>query len=193
MNWVLEMSGLQGRENSLTRELAGGWKQRLALGCAILHEPQIVFLDEPTGGVDPLSRRRFWELINALSQAGATVFVTTHYLDEAEYCGNLMLIHRGKLIAGGSPRELKSKYLQNPVLEMECENVVDALEILQKHSWIKDASLFGSYLHIGVEDEYEGKRLIERSLAENNIGIKRIDLISPSLEDVFLHLVEEAS
>lgn len=108
--WILEMSGLRGRENSLTRELAGGWKQRLALGCALLHEPEIVFLDEPTGGVDPVSRRRFWDLIYDLSLRGVTVFVTTHYLDEAEYCHRIMLMHAGKIVAGGSPRELKDKH-----------------------------------------------------------------------------------
>jgi len=108
--WILEMAGLKGREHSLTRELAGGWKQRLALGCALLHEPEIVFLDEPTGGVDPVSRRRFWDLIYDLSVGGVTVFVTTHYLDEAEYCHRIMLMHAGEIIAGGSPRELKDKH-----------------------------------------------------------------------------------
>ena len=108
--WILDMAGLRGRENSLTRELAGGWKQRLALGCALLHEPEIVFLDEPTGGVDPVSRRRFWDLIYDLSVSKVTVFVTTHYLDEAEYCHRIMLMHAGVIIAGGSPRELKDRH-----------------------------------------------------------------------------------
>jgi drug efflux transport system ATP-binding protein len=108
--WILDMAGLRGREGSLTRELAGGWKQRLALGCAILHEPDIVFLDEPTGGVDPVSRRRFWDLIYDLSVRKVTVFVTTHYLDEAEYCHRIMLMHAGVIIAGGSPRELKDRH-----------------------------------------------------------------------------------
>jgi len=116
--WVLEMAGLAGRERSLTRTLSVGWKQRLALGCAILHEPQIVFLDEPTGGVDPASRRRFWELINDLSERGITVFVTTHYLDEAEYCNDIRLIHAGRIVAGGSPGELKTKVIRNPILEV---------------------------------------------------------------------------
>lgn len=108
--WILDMAGLRGREDSLTRELAGGWKQRLALGCALLHEPEIVFLDEPTGGVDPVSRRRFWDLIYDLSVRKVTVFVTTHYLDEAEYCHRIMLMHAGVIIAGGRPRELKEKH-----------------------------------------------------------------------------------
>jgi len=114
--WVLEMAGLRGREHSLTAELAGGWKQRLALGCALLHDPEIVFLDEPTGGVDPLSRRRFWDLVSDLSEKGVTVFVTTHYLDEAEYCHRIMLMHAGAIVAGGSPRELKDRYAL-PTLE----------------------------------------------------------------------------
>jgi len=108
--WILEMAGLRGREHSQTKELAGGWKQRLALGCALIHEPEIVFLDEPTGGVDPVSRRRFWDLIYGLSVRGVTVFVTTHYLDEAEYCHRIMLMHAGEIVAGGSPRELKDTY-----------------------------------------------------------------------------------
>jgi ABC-2 type transport system ATP-binding protein len=114
--WVLEMAGLRGREHSLTAELAGGWKQRLALGCALLHDPEIVFLDEPTGGVDPISRRRFWDLVSELSSKGVTVFVTTHYLDEAEYCHRIMLMHAGEIVAGGSPRELKDRYAL-PTLE----------------------------------------------------------------------------
>jgi ABC-2 type transport system ATP-binding protein len=114
--WVLEMAGLRGRERSLTAELAGGWKQRLALGCALLHDPEIVFLDEPTGGVDPFSRRRFWDLVSDLSEKGVTVFVTTHYLDEAEYCHRIMLMHAGVIVAGGSPRELKDRYAL-PTLE----------------------------------------------------------------------------
>lgn len=191
MKWALEMAGLRGREKSLTKELAGGWKQRLALGCAVLHQPQIVFLDEPTGGVDPISRRNFWELINNLSESGTTVFVTTHYLDEAEYCNNIMLIHAGKLVAGGSPQELKLKYIQNPILEIECNKIVDALEILQKEDWVRETSIFGTYLHVNVESEENGRTKIQQILSKNNILIKRVDRIVPSLEDVFIHLVEE--
>lgn len=187
--WVIQMAGLAGRENSLTRELPGGWKQRLALGCAVIHEPKIVFLDEPTGGVDPISRRNFWELINSLSGAGVTVFVTTHFLDEAEYCNNIMLIHAGKIVAGGSPLELKTKYITSPMLEVECGNVIDALDLFQKQEWVIDTSVFGTYIHVSVADETEGKRLIHQILAEKNIEIQRIERIMPSLEDVFIHLV----
>lgn len=193
MRWVLEMAGLSGREKSLTKNLAGGWKQRLALGCAILHEPQIVFLDEPTGGVDPVSRRSFWELINKLSESAVTVFVTTHYLDEAEYCNDIMLIHAGKLIAGGSPKELKTKYIKNPILEVECDKVVEAMDILQRERWVIDTSVFGAYVHVSVEDEPTGRKQVLDLLSQNNITLKRVDRIMPSLEDVFIHLIEKES
>ena len=190
---VLEMAGLAGRERSLTRTLSVGWKQRLALGCAVLHEPRIVFLDEPTGGVDPASRRRFWELINGLSERGTTVFVTTHYLDEAEYCNDIRLIHAGRIVAGGSPWELKAKVIRNPILEVSSDRTVEALEILQKEPWVLETSIFGTSLHISVGDEEEGRRLIRDRLAREGIAVHRVDRISPSLEDVFIHKIEEQS
>ncbi|MGD1009746.1 MAG: ABC transporter ATP-binding protein [Candidatus Aminicenantales bacterium] len=190
-SWVLEMAGLKGRERSLTRTLSVGWKQRLALGCAILHEPRIVFLDEPTGGVDPAARRRFWELINELSERKVTVFVTTHYLDEAEYCNDIRLIHAGRIVAGGSPQELKTKYIQNPILEVASDRVVDALEILQKEPWVLETSIFGTSLHVSVADEDEGLRLVRDRLGREGIAIHRAERIMPSLEDVFIHKIEE--
>jgi ABC-2 type transport system ATP-binding protein len=190
--WAVTMAGLKGREKSLARELAGGWKQRLALGCAVLHRPQIVFLDEPTGGVDPVSRRNFWELINQLSEQGTTVLVTTHYLDEAEYCNRIMLIHAGKLIAGGSPKELKEAHIKNPILEVECDRVVEALELLQKQDWVSETTIFGTYLHVSVADESKGRSLIAETLARENISLQRIERITPSLEDVFIQLIEQA-
>jgi len=189
--WVLEMAGLKGRERSLTRTLSVGWKQRLALGCAVLHEPEIVFLDEPTGGVDPASRRRFWELINELSERKVTVFVTTHYLDEAEYCNDIRLIHAGRIVAGGSPRELKDKVIRNPILEVATDRAVDALEVLQKEPWVLETSIFGTSLHVSVADEEEGRRLVRERLAREGIVPQRIDRIVPSLEDVFIHKIEE--
>jgi ABC-2 type transport system ATP-binding protein len=191
MPWILEMAGLKGRERSLTRSLSVGWKQRLALGCAIIHQPEIVFLDEPTGGVDPASRRRFWELINELSEGGVTVFVTTHYLDEAEYCNDIRLIHAGRIVAGGSPQELKTKYIRNPILEVSSDRVVDALEILQKERWVLETSIFGTSLHVSVADEEEGSRLIRERLGREGIHIHRLGRIMPSLEDVFIHRIEE--
>jgi ABC-2 type transport system ATP-binding protein len=189
--WVLEMAGLEGRERSLTRTLSVGWKQRLALGCAVLHEPRIVFLDEPTGGVDPASRRRFWELINGLSAEGITVFVTTHYMDEAEYCNDIRLIHAGRIVAGGSPQELKTKVITNPILEVLCDRVVEALEVLQKEPWVLETSIFGLALHISVADEADGRRRIADRLGREGITIYRVDRIMPSLEDVFIHKIEQ--
>jgi ABC-2 type transport system ATP-binding protein len=189
--WVLEMAGLKGRERSLTRTLSVGWKQRLALGCAVLHVPAIVFLDEPTGGVDPASRRRFWELINELSERKITVFVTTHYLDEAEYCNDLRLIHAGRIVAGGSPSALKSEVIRNPILEVSTVRAVDALEALRKEPWVLETSIFGTALHVSVADEAEGRRLILERLARAGITPDRVDRIVPSLEDVFIHKIEE--
>ncbi|MDD8015084.1 MAG: ABC transporter ATP-binding protein [Acidobacteriota bacterium] len=193
MSWAVGMAGLRGRERSLARELSVGWKQRLALGCAVIHEPEIVFLDEPTGGVDPVSRRRFWELINGFSEKGVTVFVTTHYLDEAEYCNDIRLIHAGRIVAGGSPGELKSVYIRNPILEVACDRVVDAMEILQNEGWVLGISIFGTYLHVSVADEEEGRARIGRTLAASGIAVKRTDRILPSLEDVFIQRIEEES
>jgi ABC-2 type transport system ATP-binding protein len=190
MEWVLEMAGLQGREKSITKTLSGGWKQRLALGCAILHEPKIVFLDEPTGGVDPVSRRKFWDLINVLSSKGVTVLVTTHYLDEAEYCNDIILINAGRLIAQGSPRNLKSRYLTYPILEVETDAVVAAMEALRAEPWVLKLSIFGIYLHVGVEDEARGKELILNALESRGMEVRHVERIAPSLEDVFLHLLE---
>jgi ABC-2 type transport system ATP-binding protein len=191
--WVLELAGLKGRERSLTRTLSVGWKQRLALGCAILHEPEIVFLDEPTGGVDPASRRRFWELINELSERKVTVFVTTHYLDEAEYCNDIRLIHAGRIVAGGSPSQLKAEVIRNPILEVASGRAVDALEVLRQEPWVLETSIFGTALHVSVADEAEGRRLVRERLAREGIVPDRIDRIVPSLEDVFIHKIEEQS
>jgi ABC-2 type transport system ATP-binding protein len=196
-SWVLKMAGLEGREKTLTKNLAVGFKQRLALGCAVIHEPKIVFLDEPTGGVDPISRRNFWDFINELSNGGTTVFVTTHYLDEAEFCNRIMMIDAGKIIAGGSPKELKTNYLKNPILEIECERIDEAMQIIDKIGWLKKAAYFGKFLHVmvadnnphaSVEDTIQDIRQI--LINENGIKVYRIDRIVPSLEDVFVNLLE---
>jgi ABC-2 type transport system ATP-binding protein len=193
MEWVLKMADLKGREQSLTKTLSGGWKQRLALGCAILHQPRIVFLDEPTGGVDPISRRNFWELIGKLSAEGVTVLVTTHFLDEAEYCNDIILINAGKLIAGGSPVELKTQHIKHPILEVAGleKKVVDALEAISGKPWAIETSVFGTSLHVMVENERDGRRLIQQALGEIGLEPKSIQRIVPSLEDVFLYLLEK--
>ncbi len=191
-SWVLKVANLEGKEKLLTASLPGGIKQRLALAIAVIHEPKIVFLDEPTGGVDPISRRNFWELINELSQSGVTVFVTTHYLDEAEFCNTITLINAGNIIASGSSKELKTKYLQNTILEVECENIIEALDILTKEKRIDETTIFGNYIHVNVKDESEGRKIIEQVLTvDNSIKIKRIDKIVPTLEDVFIYLLEK--
>jgi ABC-2 type transport system ATP-binding protein len=191
MAWFLDMAGLRGLERSLARELSAGWKQRLALGCAILHEPEIVFLDEPTGGVDPIMRRRFWELINSLSEGGVTVFVTTHYLDEAEYCNTIRLIHDGRIIAGGSPRELKTTVFGQPIFAVEADNVIEALEALQSDPGVLETSVFGVSLHVSLKEAREGEARLRRILAGRGLRVRRIARITPSLEDVFIHKVEE--
>jgi ABC-2 type transport system ATP-binding protein len=191
MAWVTQMAGLEGREQSLTKTLSGGWKQRLALGCAILHEPQILFLDEPTSGVDPVSRRRFWDLINELSGRRITILVTTHYLDEAEYCNELILINAGRLIASGSPTQLKTEHITYSILEVETAAPVAAMDLLRNQPWVIEISLFGTYLHIGVDDAEKGRESVESVLRSESIQVQRIDRIVPSLEDVFLHLLEK--
>ncbi len=191
MEWVVAMADLRGRENSLVRTLSGGWKQRLALGCAVLHEPPIVFLDEPTGGVDPISRRNFWELINTLSAEGTTVLVTTHFLDEAEYCNDIILINAGRLIAGGSPLELKTQHIRNPILEVSCANIVEALELVRIQPWAAETTIFGTKLHVMVSDAAAGQEQISRLLGERGNPPVSIEQITPSLEDVFLYLLEQ--
>lgn len=197
--WVLEISGLEGRENTLTSSLSVGFKQRLALGCAVIHEPKIIFLDEPTGGVDPISRRKFWDLITALSEKGTTVFVTTHYLDEAEFCGRIILIDAGILIASGSPKELKNEYIKNKVIQLDCSDIYKAAEILEKKKITDSVSIFGNSLHLTMKApvssetifaEDEIKIITDLLSEDNEIMIYHISEITPSLEDVFLYLVE---
>ena len=189
-NFVLEMAGLAGRGATLTRELPGGWRQRLALGCAILHEPSIVFLDEPTGGVDPLSRRRFWDLIGDLSRQGVTVLVTTHYLDEAEHCHRIAIIHAGKLAAMGTASELKHAFASRPILEVQAARPVDAMALLDRHEAVEKTSLFGTAVHAVLRSDRVPLAEIARSLEAQGITVHSMGLVSPSLEDVFLDVVE---
>jgi ABC-2 type transport system ATP-binding protein len=188
--FVLEMAGLSGRGNTLTRELPGGWRQRLALGCAILHEPRIVFLDEPTGGVDPLSRRRFWDLIGGLSRQGVTVLVTTHYLDEAEHCHRIAIIHAGKLAALGTTTELKQVFADRPILEIHASQPVKAMEALDASDRIEKTSLFGTAVHAVLKDKSTDASTVSAALREKGIEVSSIGAVSPSLEDVFLDVVE---
>lgn len=189
--WVVEMAGLKGKEQSLTRTLSGGWKQRLALGCAILHNPPILFLDEPTGGVDPVSRRNFWDLIYDLSSEGVTVFVTTHYLDEAEHCHTIGLVYAGKLIALGSPSDLKQHLHRYSMYEVTTDRAVDAMDLLRKEPWVVETSMFGTAFHLSTTEMKHVDKMIESTLREKGIKAKRIEKIIPSLEDVFIHLIAE--
>jgi len=188
--WVIEMAGLQEHRHSRTAILAGGWKQRLALGCAILHEPPIIFLDEPTSGVDPISRRRFWDLIYELAGRGVTVFVTTHYMDEAEYCDRIALIYRGELIAIGSPEALKTELMPEEVLEVICERPQDAMGEIERVPGVKEAALFGKGLHVVAEDGEAAAEAVWSLLKERGYEIARVEKIVPSLEDVFVSLIE---
>ena len=190
--WVLKVANLENMENTLTSSLPGGIKQRLALGTAVIHEPKIVFLDEPTSGVDPVSRRNFWDLINDLSAGGTTVLVTTHYLDEAEFCNDIILINAGKLVAQGNSKELKTNYIKNPILEIETDKTVDSLEILEKEKWVGETSIFGNYIHVILNDDtITEKNIILLLQEQNGIKVKRVERIVPTLEDVFIHLIEK--
>lgn len=188
MERVLEMAELKDRRNAVTKTLSGGVKQRLALGCAILHEPPIIFLDEPTSGVDPVSRRNFWELIYGMSRSGTTIFVTTHYMDEAEYCDRLALIYRGKIIAEGRPGELKQEYMKSDVLEIEVDRPVEAMEALYRNNI--ESAVFGSSLHVVVPHAGQAIPVVKETLEGAGIVVKRIEKILPSLEDVFVNLIE---
>ena len=192
-DFVVEMAGLKGREDALARDLSGGWRQRLALGCAILHEPAILFLDEPTGGVDPLSRRQFWRLIDALSAAGVTVLVTTHYLDEAERCHRVALIHAGALAAIGTPAEVKGIFAGRPILEVRSADPVAVMRALDRLPEVEKTSLFGTAVHAVLRtDTMKPAALAERLRAEG-LAVESIEPVAASLEDVFLDVVERAS
>jgi len=189
-DWVVKMSGLDEHRDSLAAILAGGWRQRLALGCALLHKPQVIFLDEPTSGVDPISRRNFWDLIYQLAAEGVTIFVTTHYMDEAEYCDRLAMIYRGELVAIGTPDELKDQYMTADILNLECSDPFAALQVVKEIPEIKEAALFGRGLHLTVEDAQLAIPIITSVLKKRQIHYARLGKINPSLEDVFVSIIE---
>jgi ABC-2 type transport system ATP-binding protein len=187
--WVLAMAGLTDHRRAFTGTLAGGWKQRLALGCAILHEPPILFLDEPTSGVDPISRREFWSLIHSLAAKGVTVFVTTHYMDEAEYCDRVGLIYRGRIIALGSPAALKSEHMPETVLEILCDRPAEAMHPVETTPGIREVALFGQGLHAAATSG-DVATAVRQQLAAAGYRVTRVEPIVPSLEDVFVSLIE---
>jgi ABC-2 type transport system ATP-binding protein len=184
------MAGLEAHRRSRTAELSGGWKQRLALGCAILHEPPILFLDEPTSGVDPNSRRQFWDLIYSLSEQGVTVFVTTHYMEESEYCDRLGIVYRGELIALGTPRTLKTEHMPEAVLELDCARPFDAMGAIERLPEVKEVALFGKGLHAVAADAPAAERAIRAALVAGGYRLDRLERITPTLEDVFVSLIE---
>jgi ABC-2 type transport system ATP-binding protein len=188
---VLGLVGLLDRRRDLTRTLALGLRQRLALASAILHEPSILFLDEPTSGIDPISRRNFWDLIYGMADRGVTVLVTTHYMDEAEFCDQLVLIYQGKIIAQGPPRDLKQRVTEH-IIAVYPDRLGDALEVVRQLPQISDAAVFGAGLHVSAPEMEEAEAAMQEALAKEDIAIRRLEHIEPSLEDAFISLIQEA-
>lgn len=188
--WVLDMAGLEGRGDRLTGDLPLGWKQRLALGCAVLHEPPLLFLDEPTSGVDPSARRRFWDLIDQLAGGGTTILVSTHYMEEAEYCNRLVLMNRGRVIALDDPAGLRAR-MDDPLLEVRASHTPKAVDVLRTQDWVLEAAMFGRSVHVVVRDEQTAMGEVPRLLEERGIQVAGLERVVPSLEDVFVALVRE--
>lgn len=192
---IIEMAGLKGRERELTANLSGGWKQRLALGCAIVHRPQVVFLDEPTAGVDPISRREFWGLIYAMAKKGVTVLVTTHYMDEAELCQRVGFLSEGKLIALDSPDQLKQTQMRGHVLEIDCAGSERAVRVLREAKRqgripFDEIALYGAQIHAVVPDAQTSREPVAALLTQEGIQVNHIEWIAPTLEDVFISSVK---
>jgi ABC-2 type transport system ATP-binding protein len=188
--WILEMAGLGDRVGQLTASLPLGWKQRLALGCALLHEPPILVLDEPTSGVDPVARRGFWELINSLAEVGTTILVSTHYMEEAEHCNRLVLMNRGRVIALDTPEDLRGR-MTEPILELRTSNAPEAVEALRGSAGVLEAALFGRALHVVVEDEDLARASMPPLLGARGVSLEGMERVPPSLEDVFVSLVRK--
>ncbi len=188
--YVLEMAGLAERRDSMTRTLSGGWKQRLALGCAILHDPPILFLDEPTSGVDPIARSAFWDLIREMARTGHTIFVSTHYMDEAEYCHRLALMYRGRVIALGAPSELRANLSSRTLIRLDTSAPLETMRALETAPGVGDVAVFGGGLHVTADELEAGLETIRTRLEAEGIEIQRIEKIQPSLEDVFVALIE---
>ena len=189
-NYVLEMANLAERRRAMTRTLSGGWKQRLALGCAILHDPPVLFLDEPTSGVDPIARGAFWHLIHDLAETGHTIFVSTHYMDEAEYCHRLALMYRGKVIALGTPAELKRGLTAHTLLDLDASEPLETMRALEGLEGVRDVAVFGGGLHVTVDNAEAGSQKIRTALEAKGINVRRLEEIEPSMEDVFVAMIE---
>lgn len=190
--YILKMADLVGRERTLTKNLSGGWKQRLALGVAIIHQPEAIFLDEPTAGVDPISRRIFWELIYELAEEGTTILVTTHYMDEAEHCQELLFIQRGNLVANGSPEQIKEEHMRGDVVEVDCDDAGQAVRLLQEADRFEEVALYGVLIHVVTGNAEEDIPKIKEILRGADINVNTIQRIAPSLEDVFISSTRHA-
>jgi ABC-2 type transport system ATP-binding protein len=188
--YVLRMANLTERRDSMTHTLSGGWKQRLALGCAILHDPPVLFLDEPTSGVDPIARGDFWNLIHDLAKSGHTIFVSTHYMDEAENCNRLALMYRGKVIALGTPAELKRGLTGHALMQLDTKDPLETMRTLEGMEGVRDVAVFGSGLHVTVDDPAKAGPRIREALSAKKIEVKRLERIEPSMEDVFVEMIE---
>jgi ABC-2 type transport system ATP-binding protein len=188
--YVVQMANLTERRGALTRTLSGGWKQRLALGCAILHDPPVLFLDEPTSGVDPIARGAFWDLIHDLAETGHTIFVSTHYMDEAEHCHRLALMYRGKVIALGTPTELKKGLTAYTLLQLDSAEPLETMNALEGLPGVHDVAVFGGGLHVTVDDLEAGRASIRQALDARGIAVGRLERIEPSMEDVFVAMIE---
>ncbi len=191
LEWVLEVADLKGRDNLLTRDLPLGWRQRLALGCAVLHRPRILFLDEPTSGVDPVVRDRFWRLIGQLSEEGATIIVTTHHLEEAEFCENIIMMHLGKIVVSGSPEEIRKRHADLPLFEIESSDPTAVFNLIESQSWVSEAAIIGGSVHVYAETG-EPIASLRQLLQENRIESSSIHKALPTLEDIFVKVTRHA-
>ncbi len=187
-DWVLAMAGLEGQEGHFASDLPLGFKQRLALGCAVLHEPKLLFLDEPTSGVDPVARRAFWDLINDLAHEGTTVLVSTHYMEEAEFCHRLLLMNRGRVIAEGDPAQLRA-LMDEPIWELETSDAPKAVELLQAQPAVREAAMFGRRVHVVLGEGSDAERVVHAALDPAGLAVLGLTPVEPSLEDVFVALV----
>jgi ABC-2 type transport system ATP-binding protein len=189
--YILKMADLEGREDELTGNLSVGWKQRLALGCATIHEPKLIFLDEPTSGVDPTARRQFWELLYDLAHDGVTLFVTTHYMDEATHCNRLAFIYRGTIIAEGTPQEVKADLAADTILQIAVDDGEAALAALEGRDEVQEAYMQGSLVHVNVGRMTADEANIEGFLRDSGFAVRGVERVEPTLEDAFVHLVGE--
>lgn len=186
MEWVVGVADLAGKEDLLTSDLPLGWRQRLALGCAVLHQPKVVFLDEPTSGVDPVIRDKFWRLIGKLAQEGATIIVTTHHLEEAEFCESILMMHAGNIVVNGSPEGIRREYADLPLFEIETQNPFKVFNLLEPEPWVTEAAILGGNVHVFAKTD-DPVSAIKDILRKNKIDEFTIQKAAPTLEDIFVN------